>query len=127
MSRGNLLDVSGCLRSKLTVWKEEQFIVLSGQGTKQREKRVVEWVAKDLPLAKPGLWGCVQARAQWSTEEDSFMRPGHHCLEGRAVHRVVGSRYTSAGEEGSRVGRQGLALGEARCVGLCSGSGEMVY
>jgi hypothetical protein len=28
-------------------------------------------VAKDLPLAKPGVWGCVQARAQWSTEEDT--------------------------------------------------------
>ena len=49
-------------------------------AAKQREKRVAEWVAKALPLAKPGLWGCVQARAQWSTEEDAFMRPGHHWL-----------------------------------------------
>ena len=72
--------MSGCLRSKLTVWKEEQFTVLSGQGIHQREKRVAEWVAKALPLAKPGVWGCVQARAQWSTEEDAFMRPGHHLL-----------------------------------------------
>ena len=80
VSRGNLLDVSGCLRSKLTVWKEEQFTVLPGHGIKQREKRVPEWVAKVLPLAKPGVWGCVQARAQWSTEEDAFMRPGHHWL-----------------------------------------------
>ena len=55
VSRGNLLDVSGCLRSKLTVWKEEQFTVLPGQGIKQREKRVAEWVAKALPLAKPGV------------------------------------------------------------------------
>ena len=31
-------------------------------------------------MAKPGLWGSVQARAQWSTEEDAFMRPGHHWL-----------------------------------------------
>ena len=27
VSRGFLLDVSGCLRSKLTVWKEDQFTV----------------------------------------------------------------------------------------------------
>jgi len=35
---------------------------------------------KALPLVKPGVWGCVQARAQWSTEEDAHMRPGHHWL-----------------------------------------------
>ena len=29
---------------------------------------------------KPGVWGCVQARAQWSTEEDAHIRPGHHWL-----------------------------------------------
>jgi hypothetical protein len=27
------------------------------------EKRVAEWVDKVLPLAKPGVWGCVQTRA----------------------------------------------------------------
>jgi hypothetical protein len=42
VSRGNLLDVTGCLRSKLTVWKEDKFTVLPGQGIKQREKRVAE-------------------------------------------------------------------------------------
>jgi hypothetical protein len=52
----------------------------AGSRYKEREKRVAEWVAKALPLAKPGLWGSVQARAQWSTEEDAFMRPGHHWL-----------------------------------------------
>jgi hypothetical protein len=52
--------------------------VLPGQGIKQRETRVAEWVAKALPLANPGVWGCVQARVQWSTEEDAHMRPGHH-------------------------------------------------
>ena len=78
VSRGNLLDVSGCLRSTLTVWKEEQFTVLPGQGISQWEKRVTEWVDKVLPLAKTGVWGCVQDREQWSTEEDDFMRPGHH-------------------------------------------------
>jgi hypothetical protein len=30
VSRGRFLDVSGCLRSKLTVWKEDQFTVLPG-------------------------------------------------------------------------------------------------
>ncbi len=54
--------------------------MLPGQGIKQREARVAEWVAKALPLAKPGVWGCVQARAPWSTEEDAHIRPGHHWL-----------------------------------------------
>jgi len=78
VSRGNLLDVTGCLCSKLTVWKEDQFTVLPEQGIKQWEKRVTEWVAKVLSLAKPGVWGCVQVRSEWSTEEDEFMGPGHH-------------------------------------------------
>jgi hypothetical protein len=80
VSRGNLLDVSGCLRSKLTVWKEDQFTVLQGQGITERERRVAGWVAKALPMSNPGAWGCVQARAQWSTEEEVHMRPGHHWL-----------------------------------------------
>jgi hypothetical protein len=41
---------------------------------------ISEWVVKTLPLAKSGVWGSVQARAQWSTEEDAHMRPGHHWL-----------------------------------------------
>ena len=57
-----------------------QFTVLPGQGIKNREARVAEWVAKALSLVNPGVWGCVQARAQWSTEEDTHMRPGHHWL-----------------------------------------------
>jgi hypothetical protein len=54
--------------------------VLPGQGIRQRVKRVTEWVVKSLSLAEPGVWGCVQDRTQWSTEEDAFMRPGHHWL-----------------------------------------------
>ncbi len=42
VSRHKCLDVPGCLRSKLTVWKEEQFTVLSFQGIEQRKKRVTE-------------------------------------------------------------------------------------
>jgi hypothetical protein len=79
-SRGRSLHVPGCLHSNLTVWKEEQFTVLPGQGVKQREKWVVEWVTKVLSLAKSGVWGYVQTRTQWSTEEDVHRRPGHHWL-----------------------------------------------
>jgi len=46
VSRHKFLDVPGCLRSKLTVWKEEQFTVLPFQGIEQRKKRVA---AKALP------------------------------------------------------------------------------
>ncbi len=44
--------MSDCLRSKLTVWKEDQFTVMPGQGIKNREARVAEWVVKALPLVK---------------------------------------------------------------------------
>jgi hypothetical protein len=54
--------------------------VLPFQGIEHRKERVAEWVAKALPLAKPGVWGCVQARAQWSTEEDAHMKPDHHWM-----------------------------------------------
>ena len=30
-----------------------------------------------LNRAKPGVWGCVQTREVWSTEEESHIRPGH--------------------------------------------------
>ncbi len=53
MSRGKLLDVPGCLRSKLTVWKEDKFTALPGQGIKEREKRVAEWIAKKLLRSFP--------------------------------------------------------------------------
>ncbi len=29
-------------------------------------------------FSQHGVWGCVQAREQSSTEEDAHMRPGHH-------------------------------------------------
>ena len=80
VSRAKFLDVPGCWRSNLTVWQEDQFTVLPQQGIKLREKRVAEWVSKALPLAKSAVWGCVQARAPWSTEEDAFIRPEHHWL-----------------------------------------------
>ncbi len=32
---------------------------------------------RELKRAKPGAWGCIQAREVWSTEEEANMRPGH--------------------------------------------------
>jgi hypothetical protein len=46
--RSHQMDVSDCLSSKLTVWKEDQFTVQPKQGITQREKRVAQWVAKVL-------------------------------------------------------------------------------
>jgi hypothetical protein len=57
VSRHKFLDAPGCLRSKLTVWKEEQFTVLPFQGIEQRKKRVSEWVVKALLSVKTGVWG----------------------------------------------------------------------
>ena len=34
----------------------------------------------ELKKAKPGKWGCVQARELWSTKEEIHYRPGHHWL-----------------------------------------------
>ncbi len=47
--------------------------------------------------------------------------------ERRPVHCAAWSRYKESGGAGRRVGCQDLALGEARCVGLCAGSGAMVH
>jgi hypothetical protein len=45
----------------------------------------------------------------------------------RAVHRAAVSRYRAEEEAGIKVGCQGLALGETRCVRLCAGSDVMVH
>ena len=106
-SRGAHLEVPGCTRCKLTVWKEDKFTVRPASGIKEREKRIAETLAKQLPKAKPGVWGCVQvgfrierqpscdclhalltccdvtvvqARELWSTKEEVHLRPGHHWL-----------------------------------------------
>ena len=57
------MDVTGCLHSKLTVWKEDQFTVLPGHGINQREARVGEWVTKVLPLTKAGVGLCTGSGA----------------------------------------------------------------
>ena len=80
VSRGACLDVPGCTRSKLTVWREDKFTVRPADGQRERDKRTAETRAKELPKAKPGKWGCVQACELWSTKEDVHLRPGHHWL-----------------------------------------------
>jgi hypothetical protein len=32
---------------------------------------------RELKRAKPGVWGCIQAREVWSSEEETNMRSGH--------------------------------------------------
>jgi len=49
-------------------------------GIQQRKKRVAEMITKEMAKAKPGAWGCVQAREQWSEEEQIHLRPGHHWI-----------------------------------------------
>jgi hypothetical protein len=71
------LLVAGCTRSKQTAWTEDQFTVTSSAGFRNREKRVADIVVRELKRAKPGAWGCIQAREVWSTEEEGNMWPGH--------------------------------------------------
>ena len=58
-------------------WTEDQFTVTSSAGIRTREKRVAEIVVRELKRAKPGVWGCVQTRQVWSTEEKAHMWSGH--------------------------------------------------
>ena len=99
-------------------------------------KREVETNAKIVMLMKAGLAETKHCRTEQQRQEFHIglaygmpPREGERsgCPEGRTVHRDAGSRYKAAGEEGSRVGCQGHALGETRCVGLCAGSGTMVH
>ncbi len=60
-----------------TAWTEDQFTVTSSAGIRNREKMVSDIVVRELKRAKPGAWGCKQAREVWSTEEEANMWPGH--------------------------------------------------
>jgi hypothetical protein len=62
---------------KQTDWIEDQFTVTSSAGIRNREKRVADIVVRDLKRAKPDVWGCIQAREVWSSEEEAHMCPGH--------------------------------------------------
>ena len=74
--RSDLL-VPGCTRTKQPSWTEDQFTVTVSAGIRNLENRVAEIVVRELNRAKPGVWGCVQTREVWSTEEESHIRPGH--------------------------------------------------
>jgi hypothetical protein len=70
-------EVSDCTRSNQTAWTEDQFTVTSSPGIRNREKRVVDTVVRELKRVKPGAWSYIQAREVWSTEEEANMSPGH--------------------------------------------------
>jgi len=58
---GGTLEVPGCARSKLTVWKDCHFTLKPKVGIAKRAQRMDELVAKVLSMAKPGSLGCVQS------------------------------------------------------------------
>jgi hypothetical protein len=60
-----------------SAWIEDQFTVTSSAGIRNREKRAADIVVRELKGAKPGVWGCIQAREVWSSEEEANMRTGH--------------------------------------------------
>ena len=111
--------VQGCTRTKQPFWTEDQFVVTASSEIRDRDKRVTGIVARDLEKAKPGKWGCVQARELWSPKEEAQMRPGHHwllmpggydCQLFRASRRRLRSqRSDTATTRGSGAGRPAYA------------------
>ena len=69
----------GCKRTNQNFWSGDEFIVTSS-GIRDREERVAEIVARGRQRAKPGNWGCVQAREFWPMKEETHMRPRHNWL-----------------------------------------------
>ncbi len=72
--------VEGCTRTKQTFWTEDQFVVTTSSGIRDRDTRVAEIVVRELQKGKPGKWGCVQTRELWSSKEEMHVCPGHHWL-----------------------------------------------
>jgi hypothetical protein len=72
--------VQGCTRTKQTFWTEVQFVLTASAGIRDRDTRVADIVTRELQKAKPGKWGCVQARELWSPKEEAHVRPGHFWL-----------------------------------------------
>ena len=70
-------SLGGSTHTKQTAWIEDQFTVTSLAGIRTREKRVADIVVRELKRAKPGVWGCIQTREVWFSEEEANMRPGH--------------------------------------------------
>ena len=50
--------------------------VTTSAEIRNHEKRVAEIVVRELKRAKPDVWGCVQSREVWSTEEEAHLCPG---------------------------------------------------
>jgi hypothetical protein len=69
------LMVQGCTHTKQTFWTEDQFVLTASPGIRDRDTRVAEIVSRELEKAKPGKWGCVQARELWSLKEEAHVRP----------------------------------------------------
>eukprot|EP00966_Prymnesium_polylepis_P298795 6904581-Prymnesium_polylepis.1 len=80
VSDGRLLRVPGCIHSKLTVWREDQFVVAKSCGYANRKKRLAALWASLEPQIAPGKYGCVQVRELWGEGEERHYRPGHHWL-----------------------------------------------
>ncbi len=73
------LLVPGCTCSKQTVWTEDQLTVISSEGIRNHEKRVVDIVVRELKRTKP--LGYIQSREVWSTEEDTSFTYNSHFLD----------------------------------------------
>jgi hypothetical protein len=56
---------------------EGEDLETSSAGIRNREKRVADIVVRELKRAKPDVWGYIQAREVWSSEEEANMWPGH--------------------------------------------------
>jgi hypothetical protein len=76
-SSGQDLLVADCTCAKQTDWAEDQFTVTSSAGIWNHDKRVTEIVVRELKRVKPDVWGCIQAREVWSTDEEVNMWSGH--------------------------------------------------
>jgi hypothetical protein len=77
-----VVDVSAHTPNVMQVMMMFQQTQHRSKATEDRAKpgsakgKALATVAKTFPLAKPCVWGCVEARSQWSTEEDTHRRPG---------------------------------------------------
>jgi len=76
--RADLLDVPRCARRALTIPGVHQITCDAASGVANARMRQRElWEKKLKPKLKAGLYAAVQARAAWSTDEESHYRPGH--------------------------------------------------
>ncbi len=81
------LLVQVCTRSEQTAWTEDQFIVTSSAGIRNREKRVADIVVRELKRAKPGF-GTVPGRM--TSVERKFEFQGLQCK----WEEYKGTRYS---------------------------------